>query len=69
MVGFILACTGHRNRAVAGSNPALPTKLLTFPKECLGAEKVQVSFRIMNDSDKKMNAKKKIVTFTWQFQA
>ena len=25
MVGFILACTGHRNRAVAGSNPALPT--------------------------------------------
>jgi hypothetical protein len=27
-VGFILACTGHRYRAVAGSNPALPTKLL-----------------------------------------
>jgi hypothetical protein len=25
-VGFILACTGHRYRAVAGSNPALPTK-------------------------------------------
>jgi hypothetical protein len=25
MVGFILACTGHRYRAVAGSNPALPT--------------------------------------------
>jgi hypothetical protein len=25
MVGFILACLGHRNRAVAGSNPALPT--------------------------------------------
>ncbi len=28
MVGFILACLGHRNRAVAGSNPALPTKYL-----------------------------------------
>ena len=27
MVGFILACLGHRYRAVAGSNPALPTKL------------------------------------------
>ena len=27
-VGFILACAGHRNRAVAGSNPALPTKFL-----------------------------------------
>ena len=26
MVGFILACAGHRYRAVAGSNPALPTK-------------------------------------------
>gem|GEM_PF-4975889 len=26
MVGFILACLGHRYRAVAGSNPALPTK-------------------------------------------
>jgi hypothetical protein len=25
MVGFILACLGHRYRAVAGSNPALPT--------------------------------------------
>jgi hypothetical protein len=25
MVGFILACSGHRHRAVAGSNPALPT--------------------------------------------
>jgi hypothetical protein len=27
MVGFILACLGHRYRAVAGSNPALPTNL------------------------------------------
>ena len=27
MVGFILACAGHRYRAVAGSNPALPTIL------------------------------------------
>ena len=27
MVGFILACLGHRYRAVAGSNPALPTKV------------------------------------------
>jgi hypothetical protein len=26
-VGFILACLGHRYRAVAGSNPALPTIL------------------------------------------
>src|SRR5512139_1270139 len=26
-VGFILACLGHRYRAVAGSNPALPTKI------------------------------------------
>lgn len=25
MVGFIQACLGHSNRAVAGSNPALPT--------------------------------------------
>gem|GEM_PF-5789163 len=29
-VGFILACLGHRNRAVAGSNPALPTKTFTI---------------------------------------
>jgi len=28
MVGFIQACLGHRYRAVAGSNPALPTILL-----------------------------------------
>jgi hypothetical protein len=27
MVGFIQACLGHRYRAVAGSNPALPTNL------------------------------------------
>ena len=27
-MGFILACTGHRHRAVAGSNPALPTTLI-----------------------------------------
>ena len=30
MVGFILACPGHRYRAVAGSNPALPTILASF---------------------------------------
>ena len=24
-MGFVLACLGHRYRAVAGSNPALPT--------------------------------------------
>jgi len=30
MVGFILACLGHRYRAVAGSNPALPTIQLTL---------------------------------------
>ncbi len=30
MVGFILACLGHRNRAVAGSNPALPTSQFIF---------------------------------------
>ncbi len=30
MVGFILACLGHRYRAVAGSNPALPTMCLIF---------------------------------------
>ena len=28
-MGFILACTGHRYRAVAGSNPALPTILIS----------------------------------------
>jgi hypothetical protein len=27
MVGFILACLGHRYRAVASSNPALPTTI------------------------------------------
>ncbi len=38
-MGFILACTGHRYRAVAGSNPALPTILVSFlvveVKSCL----------------------------------
>jgi DNA-binding transcriptional ArsR family regulator len=33
MVGFIPACLGHRYRAVAGSNPALPTiKIILFSK-------------------------------------
>jgi hypothetical protein len=49
-VGFILACTGHRYRAVAGSNPALPTK--SYPFLCVnvvagggvGVYKVCLSF-------------------------
>ena len=28
MVGFVQACLGHSDRAVAGSNPALPTSFV-----------------------------------------
>ena len=41
MVGFILACLGHRYRAVAGSNPALPTNFALWTivfSQCVVAE-------------------------------
>jgi hypothetical protein len=64
MVGFILACTGHRYRAVAGSNPALPTNskfYFLLGTANLFTYQTVILFKIMNIRVKKMSSSKKLI--------